>query len=52
MNEYMDTVDPRIERAFTRTGVHRHVHPTRHMVRWGLIVAIAIILVAVATIFA
>ena len=51
-NEFMDTVDPRIERAFTRTGVHRHVHPTRHRVRWGLIVAIAIILVAVATIFA
>ena len=52
MNEFMDTVDPRIERAFEKTGVHRHVNPTRHMVRWGLIVALAIILVAVATIFA
>lgn len=51
-NEFMDTVDPRIERDVTKTGTHRHVHPTRHMVRWGLIVAIAIILVAVATIFA
>ena len=50
--DFMDTVDPRIERAFTRTGVHRRVNMPRHMVRWGLIVALAIILVAVATIFA
>ena len=52
MNEYMDTVDPRIKRAFKKTGVHRRVHMPTYTVRWGLIVALAIILVAVATIFA
>jgi hypothetical protein len=52
MNEFMDTADPRIECGSTKTGVHRHVNPERHMVRWGLIVALAIILVAVATTFA
>lgn len=50
--DFMDTVDPRIERAFTKNGVHRHVHVPTYTVRWGLIVALAIILVAVATIFA
>ena len=50
--DFMDTVDPRIERAFKKTGRHVYVNPERHMVRWGLIVALAIILVAVATIFA
>ena len=50
--DYMDTVDPRIERGSTKTGRHVYVNPGRYMVRWGLIVAPAIILVAVATIFA
>lgn len=52
MNEFMDTVDPRIERAFKKNGVHRRVHMPTYTVWWGLIVALAIILVAVATIFA
>ena len=51
-NEFMDTVDPRIERDVTKTGTHRRVHVPTYTVRWGLIVALAIILVAVATIFA
>jgi hypothetical protein len=53
MDEFMDTVDPRIERAFTKTGHHRPVHVPTYRRAWAFkLVALAIILVAIATIIA
>ena len=46
--DFMDTVDPRIE----RTGRHVHVHPTKYMVRWGVALTLTIAALAVIAVFA
>lgn len=50
MNEFMDTVDPRIERAFEKTGVHRRVNVPRYRMRGAL--TLAIVIAALIAIFA
>lgn len=51
-NEFMDTVDPRIERDVTKTGTHRRVHVPTHTVRWGIVLAVAVLALAVSIVFA
>lgn len=48
--DYMDTVDPRIERAFTKTGVHRRVNVPRYRLRGAL--TLTIVIAALIAIFA
>lgn len=51
-NEFMDTVDPRIERDVTKTGTHRRVHVPTYTVRWGIVLAVAVLALAVSIVFA
>lgn len=52
MNEFMDTVDPRVERAFTKTGRHVRVHMPSYYVWGGLTLTFAIAAFVAIVIFA
>ena len=52
MDEFMDTVDPRVERAFTKTGRHVPVSMRRYHVWGGRVLTFAIALLSAIVIFA
>lgn len=52
MDEFMETVDPRVERAFTKTGRHVPVNMRRYHVWGGCVLTAAILALAVPIVFA
>lgn len=48
----MDTVDPRVERAFTKTGRHVHVRMRDYYVWGGCVLTFIVLIVVLLTIFA
>lgn len=52
MNEFMDTVDPRVERAFAKTGRHVPVNMRRYHVWGGCVLTFVILALSVLIVFA
>lgn len=52
MNDFMDTVDPRLTRGVPDRGRHRHVYLPRYFMWAGIALTLAIVALAAIAVFA
>lgn len=52
MNDFLDTMDPRVERAFMKTGRHVPVNMRRYHVWGGCVITFAILALIMLIVFA